>query len=109
MVVVVECVTNFCALHHSSSGLGAGHTSWPQFEGGVLTRYVSHCVLCVTPCVVCHTVCCVSHCVLCVLCLQLAQQLRMAKAQQQESVPTTEEEKKKRYKQKKVRLLVFGP
>ena len=37
-----------------------------------------------------------------VLCAQLAQQLRVAKMQQQDAVPTTEEEKKKRYKQKKV-------
>lgn len=37
-------------------------------------------------------------------CFQFAQQLRVAKAQQQEAVPTTEEEKKKRYKQKKVSL-----
>ena len=38
------------------------------------------------------------------VCFQLAQQLRLAKAQQQDAVPTTEEEKKKRYKQKKVCL-----
>ena len=47
---------------------------------------------------------CISALTLWLVCFQFAQQLRLAKAQQQEAVPTTEEEKKKRYKQKKVCL-----
>ena len=47
---------------------------------------------------------CISALTLWLVCFQFAQQLRLAKAQQQDAVPTTEEEKKKRYKQKKVCL-----